>query len=574
MSEFKEYVVTVKNKSDVDSFYDDMESENGNDYVPKRKVEIAQLREISRNTHYYLTYEEAQNLKNDNRILDVQPLPSSLGIEPGIGFPVDAKELWKQTSDFEKSTSISSTDKNWGLERVTRGSTIDGWGNSTSTYWNGVSLGSFTKTNQTVTTTSSGKNVDIILVDTIPNLNHPEFAVNIDGTGGSRFVSYNWFQHSDSLGINTTGDYQYWFGGDHGTHTTGIAAGNTQGWARDANIYNIDFSYNTHINTTNVPAGDWYLYIYDYIRAFHANKPINNSTGRKNPTIVNNSWGFFSNVSITGLLSVTYRGTTTSLIGKTDGEKKIILEQQCGVNMSSPSTLQMNYIYSGMGADVEDLIDDGIIFVTASGNSYAKMVKPADLDYNNSVSSATETYYFCRGGSPTSDGTAICVGATAATRWDMKASFSHYGSRVDIYAPGFNIVSSVYNGFFSEIPDTRNSNYFINSYSGTSMACPQVVGVLACILEQWPSLTQAEALQYLIDTSTKDQLLDPGVMYPDVTLTPGFYNGLGETGTNSNNRYLYYKKERQLEGNISKNTYKFRPSSGNSYPRQQIRKYG
>jgi hypothetical protein len=63
-------------------------------------------------------------------------------------------------------------------------------------------------------------------------------------------------------------------------------------------------------------------------------------------------------------------------------------------------------------------------------------------------------------------------------------------------------------------------------------------------------------------------------MYPDVTLTPGFYNGLGETGTNSNNRYLYYKKERQLEGNISKNTYKLRPSSGNSYPRQQIRKYG
>ena len=61
MSDFKEYVVTVKNKSDVDSFYDDMDSENGNDYIPKRKVEIAQLREISRNTHYYLTNEEAQN---------------------------------------------------------------------------------------------------------------------------------------------------------------------------------------------------------------------------------------------------------------------------------------------------------------------------------------------------------------------------------------------------------------------------------------------------------------------------------------------------------------------------------
>ncbi len=572
MSEFKEYVVTVKNKSDVDSFYDDMESENGNDYVPKRKVEIAQLREISRNTHYYLTYEEAQNLKNDNRILDVQPLPSSLGIEPGIGFPVDAKELWKQTSDFEKSTSISSTDKNWGLERVTRGSTIDGWGNSTSSYWNGVSYGSFTKTNQTITTTSSGKNVDIILVDTIPNLNHPEFAVNIDGTGGSRFVSYNWFQHSASLGINTTGDYQYWFDGDHATHVAGISAGNTQGWARDANIYNLNFNYDSG-QATNIPSGDWQLYIYDYIRAFHANKPINNSTGRKNPTVVNNSWGWFSSYYVGNFISVTYRGTTTNLTGLTSNQIGVILEQQCGANLNGP-ILGLNYIYPGMGADIEDLIDDGIIFVTASGNSYAKIAKPENVDYNNSVSTSGTTLYYCRGGSPTSDGTAICVGATAATRWDMKASFSHYGSRVDIYAPGFNIVSSVYNGFFSNITDTRNSSYFIQSYSGTSMACPQVVGVLACILEQWPSLTQAEALQYLIDTSTKDQLLDPGVMYPDVTLTPGFYNGLGETGTNSNNRYLYYKKERQLEGNISKNTYKFRPSSGNSYPRQQIRKYG
>ena len=106
------------------------------------------------------------------------------------------------------------------------------------------------------------------------------------------------------------------------------------------------------------------------------------------------------------------------------------------------------------------------------------------------------------------------------------------------------------------------------------MSDPQVTGVLACLLEQWPSTTQAEALQYLIDNCTTNQIIDPGVMYPDTTYTPGVYNGLGESGTNSNNRYLFYKKERQTSGNISKGTYKRRPTSSNCYPRQRIKTYG
>lgn len=577
MSDFKEYVVTIKNKSDVDSFYDDMDSENGTDCIPNRKVEIAQLREISRSTHYLLTDDEAKKLKNDNRVLAVEQLPSALGSTPGI-IPVTPGNLWTQTANFEKNPTIDTNDKNWGLDRITRGSQLSGWGNETSSYWNGTAYADFTQTNQTVTTTSSGKNVDIIIVDDHINTNHPEFAVNIDGTGGSRAFQYDWFQLSSSIGISTVGQYEYYSNGNHGTHVASTAAGNTQGWARDANIYNIAFDY----SAVNKPAGDWTLYIYDYIRAFHANKSINPATGRKNPTIVNNSWGFQTYLFVSGLSSVTYRGTIFDLTEKTVAEKKTILEQQCGINVAllifgSNPVIDVGPRVAGMETDITDLINDGIIITAAAGNSYAKMVKSGDLDYDNISNSG---YYLCRGASPAANTGVITVGATNATRWDMKSSFSNYGSRVDLYAPGFNIVGAVYDsGAATEfnvtlVDDPRNNSFKLASISGTSMACPQVTGILACLLEQWPSLTQSEALQYLIDNCTKNQIIDPGVMYPDTSYTPGPYNGLGESGTNSNNRYLYYKKERQIDGNMTRFTYKRRPSNNICYPRTKIRKYG
>jgi hypothetical protein len=53
MSETKEYVVTLRNRQDIDSFYEDMENTEGTLHIPNRKVDIANIREISRNTHYY-----------------------------------------------------------------------------------------------------------------------------------------------------------------------------------------------------------------------------------------------------------------------------------------------------------------------------------------------------------------------------------------------------------------------------------------------------------------------------------------------------------------------------------------
>ena len=82
MSEMQEYIVTAKTMDDATSLLDDMETPGGDLYIPSRQVEVPQRREISRNTHFLITEEEANQLRNDLRVLAVELLPSLRGIVP------------------------------------------------------------------------------------------------------------------------------------------------------------------------------------------------------------------------------------------------------------------------------------------------------------------------------------------------------------------------------------------------------------------------------------------------------------------------------------------------------------
>ena len=549
MSGMKEYVVTVRNRSDIDSFYDDMESVGGDLHIPNRRVDIAQLREISRNTHYYLTDEEAVQLRNDPRVLAVELLPSALGIIP--------TPHWTQSGNFEKSSTIDTNDKNWGLYRVAAGTALANWGT------NGV----FTQTIQTVNTTSSGRNVDVVIVDAHINPNHPEFAVNSDGTGGSRVNQYDWFTHSATLGYSTVGTYSYAsISSNHGTHVAGTVTGNTQGWTRDANIYHMEFSY----AEANAPAGDWTLYIFDYLRAFHLNKPINPITGRRNPTVTNHSWGYsYGALNLSTITSVTYRGGTTAVTG-TDPQRKTILEAN-GVPVPYNT-----YLYktparvTALDVDIQDAIDDGVIVISSAGNSYWNCATAIAADYNNSATIGGSTLFHSRGSSPGAADNVICVGSLGVSTQEYKSDFSNYGSRVDIWAPGSNIVSAVYDTTAASefvitlVNDPRNASFRLGSISGTSMSGPQVTGVLACLAENQPSLTQSEALAYLIVHCKTGQIGSTGG-------AAGDYTSLGDS---SNNRHLFYRLERALSGNVAINTHKIRQSTGAAYPRTRIRRFG
>ncbi len=292
----REYIVTVHNFQDLESVYADLETEGKapNNVELTRSVKCVHRRTTSRNTHYLLADWEAGELRQDPRIKSVTLAPKYLGIQAGTFAETQTSTAW------DKSGTTSSNMKNWGLLRCTRDSQILNWG---GTGYEGSGVGGTAAQTGTITLAQTGRNVDVVICDMNGIVwNHPEFAVNADGTGGQRSIAYNWGQHNAEIGNGTNGNYTYGVG-DHSTHVAGTVAGNTQGWARDANIYNIYYDAGN--------PGD-FSFVFDYIRAFHRNKSVNPETNRKNPTIVNNSWGmsiFPSEWSFSDITAVTYRGT-------------------------------------------------------------------------------------------------------------------------------------------------------------------------------------------------------------------------------------------------------------------------
>ncbi len=74
----------------------------------------------------------------------------------------------------------------------------------------------------------------------------------------------------------------------------------------------------------------------------------------------------------------------------------------------------------------------------------------------------------------------VCVGATNSS--DNRASFSNYGSWVDMCAPGTNIWSCT-------DPENPAHNSQYQAWSGTSMATPLAAGIAALIKSQFPTIS-------------------------------------------------------------------------------------
>jgi len=531
MSDLKEYIVTLHNKGDLDDFYDDMETPGGNLYIPDRSVDCALRREISRNTHYLLTETEAEQIRNDPRVMSVELLPSEMGMV--------VRPLYTQTSTtWNKSSSDVSTHKNWGLLRCVQGTQIANWGSNSTASQTG-----------TIQVNAEGKNVDVVIVDGMINPAHPEFARNSNGTGGSRVVQYNWraylgqtytyTPYIDAGNANRTSD------NNHGMHVAGTVVGNTQGWARGANIYNIN-PYSTDINTVDP------LLIIDHIRNFHNNKAVNIATGIKNPTICNHSWGYGYSLPISGISSVIYRGVVYNA-PFTEAQLLNYGIIASGSEVFGPARV------NALDQDMIDAINDGIIMVGAASNDYTKIDVVGGQDYNNRFIWTGFNVFYHRGSSPSAASNTICVGAISALVNESKAEFSNSGPRVDIYAPGQNIMSSLHSG---GVFDPRDVNYRIGKYQGTSMASPQVCGVLACALETYPRMRQAEALAYIKNYAKTGQITDTAGGYTDFTSLQG-----------SENRYLFYYKERKDSGYVfPKHNYKIRTTGVQKYPRTRIRR--
>jgi subtilisin family serine protease len=144
-------------------------------------------------------------------------------------------------------------------------------------------------------------------------------------------------------------------------------------------------------------------------------------------------------------------------------------------NMSLGSTAS-----AMVDAAVQGLLNDGVTAVVAAGNSAA--------DACNS--------------SPARVPDALTVAATDSA--DRQASFSNFGSCVDLYAPGVGIASA-------GIASTTAAA----SMSGTSMATPHVAGAAAAVLSRSPGLAPAAVASQLVAGSTLGTVTASGAGTPN-----------------------------------------------------------
>lgn len=100
---------------------------------------------------------------------------------------------------------------------------------------------------------------------------------------------------------------------------------------------------------------------------------------------------------------------------------------------------------------------------------------------------------------------AITVGATQDN--DARASFSNFGTCLDLFAPGVAITSA----WFS-------SNTATNTISGTSMASPHVAGVAALVAAANPTWTPAQIRNELVADATPNVVTNPGSGSPNLLL--------------------------------------------------------
>ena len=143
---------------------------------------------------------------------------------------------------------------------------------------------------------------------------------------------------------------------------------------------------------------------------------------------------------------------------------------------------------SAVDTAVQNSIADGVTYGVAAGNG----------NFFGFAQNACNS-------SPARVGPALTVGATNST--DTKASWSNYGSCLDLFAPGVSITSS-----------WATSDTATNTISGTSMATPHVVGVAALYLQTHASASPATVAGALSANATTGVVKSAGNNSPNKLL--------------------------------------------------------
>ncbi len=149
---------------------------------------------------------------------------------------------------------------------------------------------------------------------------------------------------------------------------------------------------------------------------------------------------------------------------------------------------------SALDTAVSNSINAGVTYAVAAGNSNANA-----CNY-----------------SPARVGSAITVGATTSS--DARASYSNFGSCLDLFAPGSSITSAWY-----------TSNTATSTISGTSMAAPHVAGVAALYLQNNPGAGPSAVANAIVGNATSGKVTSSGSGSPNLLLYSLFGGGTDPT---------------------------------------------
>jgi len=322
----------------------------------------------------------------------------------------------------------------------------------------------------------------------------------------------------------------------HGFQCLSIAGGSIFGWAKNATLY--------YLNPFD-PS-----YIYDVIRIFHENKPIDPNTGYKRPTIVNQSTGGVS-------------------IDKDSFEIDEGIFYSGSYHPGVTSSLEYGFINNKIPAyrkplsdvPLTEMTDAGVIFVHSSMNSaqiffraspdtetsYPIPDRYRSIHFDNYISSSeinittpgyilnlpnvvlggtAGKWYYHRGVSPTNLAT-VEVGAlnrspiynpqsaSLITNKESAAWYGNHGGGTDIYAPTevasahFLSVGNRTSSLYPSSPNLFPYPYYSNNatitkgttytFTGTSFAAPQVAGVACLYFQMNPGADVWQFKQFLLD---------------------------------------------------------------------------